>query len=57
MLTVKSVAIEKLHRGIQFVISTKEGELVTLKFSEVEARELGLRLLRMLGVKRGQVEG
>lgn len=54
MKTVKSTTIEKLHRGLQMVHSTKEGEIITLKFSEIDARELGLRLLRMLGTKRGE---
>lgn len=55
MKTVKSIAIEQLHRGIAMVFSTDK-EPVSLQFTKHEARQLALRLLRMLGTKRGEGE-
>lgn len=53
MKEVKSVGIEKLHRGITLIFQTDE-EPVALKISLFEARQLMLRLYRMLGMKRGE---
>lgn len=55
MKTVKSVGIETEHRGIALIFST-DAEPVSLKMSKFEARQLALRLLRMLGTKRGEGE-
>lgn len=55
MKTVKSVAIETEHRGVALIFAT-DGEPVALRMTKHEARQLGLRLMRMLGMKRGEGE-
>lgn len=56
MKLVKSVSIETIHRGIALIFVTEDGEAVSLKFTKHEARQLMLRLYRMLGMKRGEGE-
>jgi hypothetical protein len=56
MKLVKTVTIETIHRGIALIFVTEDGEAVSLKFTKFEARQLGLRLLRLLGTKRGEGE-
>lgn len=55
MKTVTSVGIEKEHRGIALIFVTDEGP-VAVRMTKFEARQLALRLLRMLGMKRGEGE-
>lgn len=55
MKQVKSVGIETEHRGIALIFSTDE-EPVAVRMTKHEARQLGLRLIRMLGMKRGEGE-
>lgn len=55
MKTVKSIAIETEHRGIALIFST-DGEPVAVRMTKFEARQLALRLMRMLGTKRGEGE-
>jgi hypothetical protein len=55
MKTVKSIGIEKEHRGLALIFTTDE-EPVALHISKYEARQLGLRLLRLLGTKKGEGE-
>ncbi len=55
MKKITSISIEKNHRGLVLVFAT-DGEPVALQISLFEARQLALRLLRMLGTKRGEGE-
>lgn len=55
MKTVKSVGIEQEHRGLALIFTTDE-EPVALRITKFEARQLAMRLLRMLGTKRGEGE-
>lgn len=55
MKVVKSTAIESLHRGVALIFETNEGP-VSVQFTKHEARQLMLRLYRMLGMKRGDGE-
>ena len=55
MKTVTSTGIETEHRGLALIFTTDEGP-VALRISKFEARQLALRLLRMLGTKRGEGE-
>lgn len=56
MKQVKHIDLESAHRGIVMVFTTDEGA-VTLQITKFEARQLALRLMRMLGTKRGEGEG
>lgn len=53
MKEVIGVKLETLHRGVAIIFTTKGGEIVAFKASKYEARQLMLRLYRMLGMKRG----
>jgi hypothetical protein len=55
MKTAKSVGIEQEHRGIALIFSTDQ-EPVAVRMTKFEARQMALRLLRMLGTKRGEGE-
>lgn len=56
MKTVKSTALETLHRGIALIHTTDSGEVISLQFTKHEARQLMLRIMRVLGTKRGEGE-
>lgn len=56
MKKVTSVGLETFHRGVLLNFAT-DGEPVALQISKFEARQMALRLLRMLGTKRGEGEG
>lgn len=55
MKSVKSVGIENEHRGVALIFST-DAEPVAVRMTKFEARQMALRLLRMLGTKRGEGE-
>lgn len=55
MKTVKSIGIEQEHRGLALIFTTDK-EPVALRITKFEARQMALRLLRMLGTKRGEGE-
>lgn len=55
MKTVKTIGIEQEHRGLALIFTTDE-EPVALRITKFEARQLAMRLLRMLGIKRGEGE-
>lgn len=55
MKKVTSVDIDSIHRGVMLNFVTDEGP-VALQITKFEARQLAMRLLRMLGTKRGEGE-
>lgn len=56
MKEVKSLKLETLHRGIAIIFTTKDGDIISLKFGLHQARQLMKAILLKLGVNRGEGE-
>lgn len=53
MTDIAAISIQKLHRGIALIITTKGGEIVTYKLSASDAKRLLESLFRVISPNWG----